>query len=133
RDGVAPGDHSIAVFVSRSRVSFGRCAIAAGAGKPGSDGASGAGAGTHDVAPTGNAANGLFGGATRTCTCSSGGTTTGGMGGNAPGASVMNGNPGLSGAPLIPPSPAGANGAGGVVLSSGGGQIGCTNAEPNGT
>lgn len=133
RDAVAPGESSIAVFVSKSKVSFRRSTIVAGSGKAGADGANGAGAGTHDVSPNGNAASGIFGGAAKTCTCSSGGTTTGGMGANAPGSGVMTGNPGLSGMPLIPANPPGANGAGGVVLSSGGAQVGCNNAEPNGT
>jgi hypothetical protein len=126
-DAVADSENSVAVFLVRSTARLRRCSVVAGAGKNGRNGTAGASAGTHDVAPIGNAGNLANGGLAKTCTCSTGGTTTGGMGANAPGAGVMTGSAGGSGAPAIAASPPGSDGAGGVNTT------GCNQGEPNGT
>jgi len=97
--GVSVRDSSIAVFAANSNVTFTRCSLTAGAAVSGAPGNSGmAGAWSNPVG----------GGAGIMCTCTTGGTTTGGVGGTG-------GSNGSSGLPILPADFAGYDGAGGVA------------------
>jgi len=85
------GESSIAVFASQSGVTFTRTELVANAGAAGSAGAKGVNGAWSD--PAG-------GGAGMTCSCTTGGSTTGGAGGAA-------GEDGTSGTPSIAENPPG--------------------------
>jgi len=101
--GATAGDSSIAVFASNATdVTFRRCSLTAQTGAPGSAGSNGVDGAWSD--PAG-------GGAGMTCSCTTGGSTTGGAGGDV-GTSGKDGLPAMPENPpdLIPPQ----NGASGV-------------------
>ncbi len=113
KDGVNPGDSSIAGFVTNApSASFTRCALKAGAGKPGIDAqpiANYSGPST-----TGNPGSLTNGGGIASVVCSTG-TTVGGAGG-APGVA---GNDGTAGTPaILPVDPANATGAPGKASAA---------------
>jgi len=93
---------SIAVFVSTSpNVSFKRCDLKANTGFNGDDGDQGATGTPTQGDLNGISATGNTGGAAKTCTCNTGGTSTGGKGGDLVGA--VNGTKGQI--DTLPPSP----------------------------
>jgi len=107
--GATAGGSSIAVFASNSTdVTFRRCSLTAQAGALGSAGINGVDGAWSD--PVG-------GGAGMTCSCTTGGSTTGGAGGDI-GASGKDGLPSIAG-----------NGSGNDGLAGIGG-VGCTDGEP---
>ena len=80
-DGVAPGDSSIAAFVTTSEnVTFMRVTFTAGKGV--SQGKAAAGSNYSGLAPSGKAPTGATGGAGGPNTCTNGDTSKGGSGGN---------------------------------------------------
>ena len=123
---VDKGESSIAAFVHKaSNVVIVRCALEAGVGKEGADGAGGttgtitAVTGGGAVNASGYPASGTTAGTIKTCTCSSGGTSSG-AGGGAPAGGGGLGMPTLGGS-------APNDGAGGLANTS------CVAAEPNGS
>lgn len=123
-NGTAPGDSSIAALVTgSSSITFKRVVLAAGTGVTGTSGAAGA-VGT----PTPADLSGINAGATgsnadKACTCSSGGTSTGGFGGVGPVAPAGTGDDGKIAQAVL--SPAGATGVGGTAIQ-------CANVTPTG-
>lgn len=121
REGTTMGASSIAAFVSSgAKVTILRTVIEAARGREGEEGLPGTtgtitavSSGSLDA--NGNAATGAIAGPQKICTCSSGGTSTGGAGGGPMGA----------GAPGFPALGGGAPGAGAGT--------GCSVAEPNGS
>ena len=98
--GSASTPSSVAVFAhGAAGVTFLRASLTAHAGAPGAQGDTGA-TGIADKALDGDSANNTTPGALKTCTCSSGASTTGGNGGAA-------GGDGQNGAPNIPENPTG--------------------------
>jgi hypothetical protein len=122
---VAEGQSSVAAFVHKaSKVVFLRSDLEAGTGMKGADGAPGA-TGTITAVTGGGAVNasgypasGTTAGTIKTCTCSSGGTTSGAGGGAPAGAGAL-GMPTLGG---LAPN----DGVGGLANTN------CNAAEPNG-
>jgi len=120
REGAAKGASSIAAFVHGStKVTFVRAALDAAAGREGDEGLQGTtgtitAVSSGNLDANGNAATGAIAGPQKICTCSSGGTSTGG-GGGAPTA------PGAAGAPALGVAPNdGLGGAGGVPCNPAG-------------
>ena len=120
-NGTAAGDSSIAALVAGSSgISFKRVILAAGTGVTGTSGAVGV-VGTPTPADLSGIGGGLAGSTLdKSCTCSNGGTTTGGLGGVGVAGTGDNGTI----AQAIP-SPVGATGAGGTALQ-------CANVTPIG-
>lgn len=117
----AKGESSIAAFVhGASRVLVLRSTLEAGLGKEGDDGAAGTTGAPTSGDLKGNPAVLTTAGGIKTCTCSSGGTSTGGAGGGPLGAGAP-GLPNLGGAAPV-------DGLGGL-----GTMTGCLAAEPNGS
>jgi len=112
--GANAGDSSIAVFASGSDVTFRRCSLTAQAGAVGSPGSKGVNGVWSD--PAG-------GGAGVMCTCTTGGSTTGGAGGDV-------GGSGKDGLPSIAGNVTESNGAAGVGNQACG--VGGTGAGHNG-
>ena len=123
--GDAQNVNSIAVRALKSAASFLRVSITSADGAPGAPADAAGPAGTHtdlaDVAisPNGNAATGNTNpGGSKTCKCTSGGTTTGGPGGPVAG----NGFAGSANPAVTPVAPAdGSGGTGGMDCTVGGG------------
>src|SRR5690606_5163433 len=83
--GTADAPSSIAVFVANSpTVTFKRVDVKANAGFTSPEGSPGT-MGTPNQSPDGNAGGPTMGGAEKTCTCSTGGSTKGGKGGDTMG------------------------------------------------
>jgi len=116
--GASPGDSSIAAFASNSTdITFKRCSLTAQGGVFGSPGNNGTDGAWSDPAA---------GGAGMTCSCTTGGSTTGGKGGNV-------GVSGTDGLPSIPANPAGSDGMGGtgnIACTSGSSGHNGSNAQP---
>jgi len=121
REGTTMGASSIATFVrGGAKVTILRTDIEAARGREGEEGVQGTtgtitAVSSGSLDPNGNAATGAIAGPQKICTCSSGGTSTGGAGGGPMGA----------GAPGFPALGGGAPGAGAGT--------GCSIAEPNGS
>ena len=126
KDGVNPGDSSIAVFVSGAQnVLFRRVIAIGGAGQ---EGGAPVATANYDggVAPTGNAATSDFGALQQDCAgvCANGVHSIGGNGGVGA-LSGATSSDGADGGPPIAPNPPGADGIGGK-----GKIVGCNPADP---
>jgi hypothetical protein len=118
RAGTKESPSSIAVFVSKSPgVTFKRVQIKAGAGVDGTEGAVAVEGISSPASPEGNPPTlvglGGVGGASKTCTCTTGGASTGGKGGDGSSSFVHSPLDGADGAPMIS-SALGAWGKGGT-------------------
>lgn len=116
RDGAGPGQSSVAVFATSTNagVVLRRVALTAGKGVNGANGDPGATPVSTPVDRTGAAAPLSTGAGPTSCTCSTGGTSQGGKGGDASGTAQ-------AGLPAIAENPSGHNGAGGQPNASCGG------------